>query len=206
MMKSPINTIFREYNRKKDSPLNILTCPTHERYETGLAKTGHNFYAFRANGIKDWKEEYAKRPDNYFLLHKDTIPDYVDFDLVLSQNKFGQFPALYKVAKELRLPMISLEHTLPVANWDNNTINTLRNMRGDINVFISEYSINEWGWRDNNDTYVVHHGVDSELFKPNLEEGIRIPRHNHILSVVNDWVNRDYFCGFKLWQYITNNL
>ena len=55
-MLSPITSIIRAATRKKEDKLNILTFPTHERYESMLAKTGHNFYAYRAEGIKDWNE------------------------------------------------------------------------------------------------------------------------------------------------------
>ena len=46
-MLSPISSIIRAATRKSGK-LNILTFPTHERYETMLCKTGHNFYAYRA--------------------------------------------------------------------------------------------------------------------------------------------------------------
>ena len=79
---------------------------------------------------------------------------------------------------------------------------SLREMRGDINLFISEYSLGRWGWEDRNDTFVVHHGVDTKLFKPDkqIEE-----KENHILSVVNDWINRDWCCGFEIWQRVIKN-
>ena len=93
-MVSPVSSITRAATRKINEPLNILTFPTHERYESMMAKCGHNFYAYRAEGIKDWNTTYAPIPENYFLLDPELgesqIPDYVDFDVVLSQNKFGQ--------------------------------------------------------------------------------------------------------------------
>ena len=51
-MPNVMSSILRASTRKPDEKLNILTFPTHERYETGLAKTEHNFYAYRAEGIK----------------------------------------------------------------------------------------------------------------------------------------------------------
>ena len=64
-MPSAVSTILRQASRDLDAPLNILTFPTHERYEQGLAQTGHNFYAYRAEGIKDWNPNYGQIPDNY---------------------------------------------------------------------------------------------------------------------------------------------
>ena len=54
---SPLSYIIRAATRKPTEKLNILTFPTHERYESMLAKTGHNFYAYRAEGIKGCGKE-----------------------------------------------------------------------------------------------------------------------------------------------------
>ena len=206
-MSSPMSSIIREAKRVKNEPLNILTCPTHERYESGLCLTGHNFYAYRAEGIKDWNTKYAPLPKNYTLLDpnmgEDQVPSFVDFDLVLSQNKFGQFQALYPIARKMNVPLISLEHTLPVPQWNDHQLYRLGKARGNINVFISEYSIDQWKWKSHNDTTVIHHMVDTDIFCP-IEP--THPRNHHILSVVNDWINRDYCCNFKGWERITQGL
>jgi hypothetical protein len=208
-MYNPISSIIRQVTRTPDEPLNILTFPTHERYETGLCLTGHNFYAYRAEGIKDWNTDYAPLPDNYTLLDPrlelQQIPDYVEFDLILSQNKFGQFQHAYPLSKQMRLPVVSLEHTLPMPQWSEAERHQLKNMRGLMNVFISEYSLGQWNWDNMNDTTVVHHMVDTDVFS---YAGYRsdIQPKNHILSVVNDWMNRDWCCNFQGWQRITNGL
>ena len=67
-MVSPTSSIIRAATRSVREPLNILTFPTHERYETLLCQTGHNFYSYRAEGIKDWNTNYGEIPDNYILL------------------------------------------------------------------------------------------------------------------------------------------
>ena len=175
--------------------LNILTCPTHEAYETNLCKTGHEFFAVRGQGIKDWETKYRPLPDNYTLLNKD-LPA-VDFDLVLCQNRFGQYPVLAKIAQELHLPLIWLEHTLPVPNWPFEYKMQISNMRGFKNLYISEFSLNAWGVHGD----VLHHGIDTELF--NNTNQVRQPV---LLSVCNDWINRDWCCGFNLWKNITQGL
>ena len=206
MSISPVSSITKAATYKDGEPLNILTFPTHERYETSLAKTGHNFYAYRAEGIKDWNTNYGDIPENYNLLNSSLgprqIPLYLDFDIVLSQNKFGQYQIARQIADTLHVPLVSLEHTLPVPSWPDDVLLSLREMRGNINLFISEYSLGRWGWEDRNDTSVIHHGVNTELFKPDdkIEE-----RENHILSVVNDWINRDWCCGFTIWQNVIKN-
>ena len=204
-MPTKMSSIMSASTRDPEEKLNILTFPTHERYESMLAKTGHTFYAYRAEGIKDWNETYAKLPSNYILLDpalgESQIPDYVDFDLVLSQNKFGQFQVAKELATKFHLPLVSLEHTLPMPAWGESMRYQLREMRGHINIFISEYSINDWGWKTEEDTEVITHGIDTELFCPSEED-----RSDEILSVVNDWINRDWCCGFSIWQDVIKGL
>tara|TARA_Y100000356_G_scaffold134854_1_gene145370 strand:- start:5128 stop:6141 length:1014 start_codon:yes stop_codon:yes gene_type:complete len=204
-MPNAMSSILRASTRNPDEKLNILTFPTHERYETGLAKSGHSFYAYRAEGIKDWNETYAPLPENYTLLNPNMgnaqLPTHIDFDLVLSQNKFGQFQKAQELATLLHLPLISLEHTLPVPEWNEDIMNAVQNMRGDINVFISAFSIDEWGWQDKQDTAVITHGIDTDLFCTTDKD-----RNQEILSVVNDWINRDWCCGFNIWQRVIDGL
>lgn len=202
---TPINTILRQATRLDDEPLNILTCPTHEAYETGLSLTGHNFYAFWQEGIKRWNHNYRRPPDNYVLLPDKSLPNHVDFDLVLSQNKFGQYQVLSQIARSLHLPLVSLEHTLPDPLWTPNIIDACRKMRGDLNVFISTYSLGQWRWEDTRDTLVVHHMIDTDVFSPS-EYIPFVARQPYALSVVNDFRNRDRFCGFSVWTKLAQKV
>ncbi len=194
-----VRSIVREFTRG-DKPLNILCSPTHERYESNLAKTGHNFYGFTAVesdgravvGMKPWNDKFAKRPTNYHLIGN-KLPINVDFDLVLSQNKFGQYQNLAPIASALQIPLISLEHTLPIPGWRPEALEQCRASRGDRDIFISEYSCGEWGMTGE----VIEHGLDTTLFSP-----LNYPREKRCLSVVNDWINRDYCCGFNIWREV----
>ena len=203
-MATAIGSMLRAAARQPNEPLNVLTFPTHERNHQGLAKTNCVFYMFRAPGIKDWDFRYAPLPDNTILLDPTKegrqIPFGIDFDLVLSQNKFGQFQVASQLARQLHLPLVSLEHTLPPDSWPQAQLDALKSMRGHINVFISEYSRAKWGWKED-EAEVVHHGVDTEVFCPN--GGSRNPQ---ILSVVNDWINRNWCCGFELWRQVSKGL
>lgn len=211
MSISPVTSITRAATRK-DEPLNILTFPTHERYETNLCKTGHNFYSYCASNVQeiksDWNRNYGEPPENYMLLDGRLdmlqIPLDVDFDLVLCQNKFGQFQLGQNIARQLQLPVVCLEHTLPMPMWPPERLEAMRNMVGDINVFISDFSVVEWGFSPF-DSVVIKHCVDSDYFFPDDELG-NIERENRILSVVNDWINRDWCCGFQIWQRVTQGL
>lgn len=201
-MPTLVQTILRNATRRVDEPLNILSFPTHERYQSNLSKTGHNFYLWQGEGIKPWRDEYCAVPRGTVLLNpnkkSNQIPENVDIDIVLSQNKFGQFEISKQIAGQLGLPLVSIEHTLPMESWGVNELNQLYNMRGDVNVFISEYSRGRWGWSEG-EALVLHHGIDSQEFSPSPE----YEKEPRVLSVVNDWVNRDWCCGFNLWKEVT---
>lgn len=203
-MSTPIGSIIRAATRLPNEPLNIICAPTHEAFETGLARTGHRFWAVRSSQVKDWNTKYRPVPPNYILLNPTRgqfqLPPEVDFDVVLSQNKFGQFQILAPLAQQLHLPLVSLEHTLAMPSWPKGQLEQMKQMRGDINVFISEFSRREWGW-ESNQAEVIHHGVDIDLFCPKT-----VVRKPYALSVVNDWKNRDWCCGFRLWQEVTKDL
>lgn len=208
-MTSIVTSTLRGAVRDEDEPFNILTFPTHERYETGLARTGHQFFAFRAPGIKDWNRKFSLLPSNYTLLDPDKgeyqIPPDVAFDVVLSQNRLGspsQFQIAANFARRLQIPHINLEHCLPHPDWGAGKIWALKRLRGDYNVFISDYSLDAWMVKGCDDIYVIPHGIDTDLFKPDDS----IARKPMLLSVVNDWINRDYCCGFKFWKAATEGL
>lgn len=196
-MSSQTLSILNKSFLKKEK-YNIITFDTHERYQSQLAKTGHNFYSFRYEGCKEWNETYAKIPDNYYILPKNTIPNGISYDFILSQSKFGQFQMAKEIQRVFNLPIISLEHTLPIPSWPNQQTEAFRQMNGNINVFISEYSSREWKMNGK----IIHHSVDTELF--NSEPVMQ--KEDYVLSVVNDYVNRDYCCNFKGWQRITKGL
>lgn len=199
-----MGSIIRRCTRKDGEKYNILCSPTHEAYETNLCKTGHNFYALQGfKDCKNWVKEYRTLPRNYTLLDGNKgvnqIAADIDFDFVLSQNKFSQFPVLYSLAKNLHLPIISLEHCLPVC--PEVQIQQLKNFKGDINLFISEFSRGKWLWNED-ESGVIHHGIDDNLFKPNP----RVSREKVILTVANDFINRGPLLGFNIFQNVTKNL
>jgi len=201
-MPSIVQTILRSATRKQGEPINILSFPTHERYQSNLSKSGHNFYLWQGHGIKPWVSGYAKVPPGTILLNPENgvnqIPENVDIDLVLSQNKFGQFEIASQIADQLAVPLVSIEHTLPMESWGATELTQLYNMRGDVNIFISEYSRGKWGWPEE-EALVLHHGIDSLEFSPDDS----VEKEDKVLSVVNDWMNRDWCCGFNLWREIT---
>ena len=188
--------IINKALQPKKEKYNIITFDTHERYQTQLCKTGHNFYSFRYDGCKEWDTNYAEIPENYFILPKGMLPAAIDFDFILSQSKFGQFQISKQLESAIGIPLVSLEHTLPLPQWSNGQLQDFRSMAGDVNVFISEFSIENW--RMDCETDVIHHSVDTDTFKPSPED-----KSTQVLSVVNDFKNRDYCCNYSGWERVT---
>ena len=175
----------------KREKYNILTFATHERYQTLMAKTGHNFYGFLTEGIKVWNEDYGKMPDNFYALPKETLYRGIKFDFILAQSKFGQFQVAELINQKLNLPIIALEHTAPTSILKQEWLEEIKGMAGDINVFISDWSREQWKIQSDNQQ-VVHHAVDVELFKPGGYD-----RSPVVLTVANDFKNRDYCCNYS---------
>ena len=199
---APNRLVKRDISKSFGEPekYNILTFAAHERYQSQLAKTGHNFYLFQSDGVKNWNNDYAPLPDNHYILPRETLYKGLSFDMILSHSKFGQFQMSELINKNLGLPIISLEHTVPTPNLKQEWLDEIKNMTGDIDVFISEYSKGVWNL--NTDEYeIVHHSVDTETFKPRS-----IEKKPYVLSVVNDFVNRDYCCNYSGWVRITEGL
>jgi glycosyltransferase involved in cell wall biosynthesis len=201
MINSSVQQIisFANVAKKKDK-YKILTIPTHERYETQLSKTGHDFYSLNIDQHKKWNTSQCPIPDNYHILPPNDLCSYLNYDFILSQSKFGQFQVLQQINQSLRIPFISLEHTLPLYGLQpEENINVMQSMIGNVNVFISEFS--QSSWNIGVDSHVIHHGIDTKTFNDNNQD-----RENHILSVANDFIKRDYCLNFYGWQRVTKDL
>lgn len=197
MINNSVKRIVDLANNVDKKKFKILTFPTHERYQTQLCKTGHDFYELNVTGQKKWNLDQCPFPPNYYSLPLDNLCGHINYDFILSQSKFGQLQLAQKIFNSLHIPIISLEHTVPLHGvQEKSQINNMRRMIGNVNVFISEYSKNEWNMEV--DSHVIKHGIDTELFKPIPE----IPKEDYILTVANDFANRDYCLNFSGWKRI----
>lgn len=176
---------------------NILTFNTHERYQTQIAKTGHDFYSFNYEGGKDWYEGHAPMPENFYQLPRNSLYPGINFDFILVNSKFGQFQTAQQINRQLQLPIIVLEHTLPIQNWPQQQLQMFQQMRGDINVFITEYSKHAWGIPGE----VIYHSIDTDLFNPGIYE-----KEHVALTVAHDFIKRDYALNYQGWERITHDL
>jgi glycosyltransferase involved in cell wall biosynthesis len=201
MINNSVSRLIRLANSTKPEKYNILTFPTHERYETQLCKTGHNFYSFHLPNLKKWNTSQLPLPTNYYVLAEQNSCDFIGYDFILSQSKFWQFQVASQLAQKLNIPIISLEHTIPTyQTMSKEIIENMKSMIGDVNVFISQYSQNQWEIRHN--SVIIHHGIDTNAFKP-LEQ---IEKNNTILTVANDFKNRDYCLNYSGWLRVTEGL
>lgn len=137
-------------------------------------------------------------PKNYNIIKE--IPKWLKLDVVLSQNRFGQFQLLSPIAQQLNLPLITIEHTFPVPSWDDNIRRQMRSMSGTIDCFITPNSRQAWGW-DEKLGEVVEHGVDTEIFKQE-----NVEKEDVVLSICNDFINRDGPCGYSVWKETVKDL
>ena len=199
---SPVSHITRAATLKDNEPLNILTFVTHERYEPNLCKTGHNFYAYTGEGIRDWNTNYAPIPDNYCILDKGLggkqIPLHLDIDLLISQNIVAHYDLAQGISQYLNIPIINIHHTLPPPAWKKEELQSLSSRVGVFDVYITDHNRKVWDINPKN-SKVIYHGIDSGFWKP----AKKTKRGSYALSVVNDWINRDWCCGYSVWKEAT---
>tara|TARA_B100001094_G_scaffold332776_1_gene406424 strand:+ start:4651 stop:5175 length:525 start_codon:yes stop_codon:yes gene_type:complete len=155
-----IKSWIEKSNRKK-SKCNCIIFTTNEDYEVKLAKTGHNFYAFSSEELKSWDDEEHKRPDNYFVLPKNEIPIWLNFDVIIVQHKIGQYSKGKQISDLLKIPMIVVEHSMPrVISKMEQQIDQLKSMRGHLNIFTSSESADAWGIED---SYVINSDPEEDF-------------------------------------------
>jgi len=184
---------------KPDKRLKILSHSCHERAQVSQSKINADFYLYHNQQLKRWESKYAPLPSNFTILPDNYIPSHVDFDLVLFQNIAGAAQTLIPIAQRFNLPIVRYEHTT-CDGWPLQQRMQCKQFSGDMNIFISEYSRKQWLF-DDMPSSVLEHGIETEVF--NFRD---LPRENYVLSVVNDFVNRNRECGYNLWENVTYQL
>ena len=179
---------------------NVISASTHERWQSLLGGVNADFHLFQHEGMKTWNTKYNPLPNNHKIYNSLNLPINQDYTVVLSQNKYAHFQLMQQYAQRLQIPLISYEHCLPAPNLPRGNILELKKMSGEFNVFISEFSRKAWLYGED-EAEVIHHGLDTDLFCLGQKE-----RKGQLLSVVNDWRNRDWCCGFRLWEEATKGL
>lgn len=192
-----IGSILRKALRTDNEPLNIATWCTHERYEQNLAKTGHNFWSLRH--AKEWDTAYGLKPNNYRVTNE--IPPYVDIDLILCQTMDDKVNQAMQLSQRYNAPIVQLCHVLPDIRQDVNRQKEIAtSIPADHFVFISDFNKNAWGFEGNWSASVVNHGISPEFTYSDAE------RSPHALSAVNLFADRDWCCGWEVWQQVASKV
>lgn len=203
-LMSAVGNIMRQSTRDEDEPLNILCHTVHERQQSVMAKTGHNFYLLDHPHFKRWSNQYHKVPDNFVMLdgnlRENQIPIHVDFDLCMIESVFGHYQIMRPIADRLHLPIIRQEHT-DTLDWPNEKIDALKAMQGDVNVFITKNSRQRWHFSEE-EAIVIEHGLDTSQFKPDKA----VERQTVVMCVANDWIGRGHILGYDIFQKVTQDL
>jgi glycosyltransferase involved in cell wall biosynthesis len=208
-MATPIGSILRQISRNNKDKFRCLTFPTHERYSSNLFAVNCDFYMIPyindqiTPGVKKngWIESYARMPKNHIMLPRkenllEVIPNWLDFDFILGQHKFGQAQIALQLGQYFNIPVTLVDHTMPTDDNLRAAVPQLKQIRGDINIFISEFSRNEWGWSED-EAEVIVHGVNTDLFKPS-----NVTKQKHVLAINNDWRNRGDILGFDIFERV----
>lgn len=185
---------------KQKDKYNILCFDTHERCQSQLAKTGHNFYSFRYKDCKIWNKDFAPIPSNYYPI--DALYQDISYDFILSQSKFGQLQISKQIQEQTGLKIIHLEHTIPTSNYHPKQLEQFKSIWGDYNVFISDYAAGAWGFDEN--ATVIGNSIDHEFFKPTDVDmfGESMVSDGTVFTVQNDFINRDYCLNYQGWKRI----
>lgn len=205
-MLTPTTSVLNRINTQiRKRKLNILTCPTHEAYESYLCQTGHNFYALQGvdqyapQGIKRWETKYRTTPSNYhiFTQFNERLYD-VPFDLILSQERFSQLPRALNFRTRWQIPVIHVDHTEPPKDIAPDMVAELIAQRADQHVYITEH--NKQAWKGTERGVVIRHGLDTNKFSGWTGGG------SAGVSVVNLHRERDVFTGYKIWEKVASEV
>jgi glycosyltransferase involved in cell wall biosynthesis len=183
--------------------INTICAPTHERTEGHFQHLNCDFWAWMKTGVfkPGWNIKFNPIPSNYHLLDErlgeNQLPDWVTPHICLSQNKFGQFGVLSQLSQRYQIPLINYEHTEKMPWWSKDQLRQLNEMRGNINVFIAKSQMENWEWEDRNDTILIRHCVDTDLFSPD-----NVERQNHVLTVGNDYIGRNVVLDFQRYKRV----
>lgn len=190
-----INGILNSCNLN-DKKLNIIVVgATHERHETTLSLTGHNFFSI-IHG-KKWNTEYGYKPKNYYQL--ESLPICFPYHLVLCHTSDQRLFIAAELSQKLGIPLIRHTHVLP---YNNLEINDFNSVRVDLDTFISEFSMK--AWQPTNPCYYINHGLDTSFWNSDNRNKDLID--DVCLSVVNFWKDRDIACGWTLWNNVIHDL
>lgn len=183
--------------------LNILSFCFDEKHELLVTNTGNNIFAITVPGfLYKWNPDIMTKPLNYtlFEFHHNAdlithLPASLDFDLIVAFERPSQFEIAKKISKVLQIPIAVIENRFPISVSDAFSVSAYSNMTGSLNVFGNSYL--KSFWNVSGESEVLMPGVNTSKFTP--EEG---QRSNKVLTVVNNFIQRDEETSFSKWKAI----
>ena len=97
------------------------------------------------------------------------------------------------------IPMIFIEHTAPRDHGHVIIWGRIKKDNSKKIIYITHSSVEEWGEVESCKHIVIPHAIDFENYKPwDGSEGF-------VMSVVNEFRQRDWCCGQSLWKEVTKD-
>lgn len=157
-MNNVMSTILRAASRKEDEPLNILTPPYKNEIIKFLCDTGNNIFLLQNENIRwDFKDA---TPDNLNLLDftrgDSQIPLYRDIDLIFAPSRSNAFMQwIMQISTFYHIPLLMAEDIPLNPNPNLETLNKVEKLKGDTNVFQTEFIKNSWMFYNNLNSSVM---------------------------------------------------
>ncbi len=204
-MASIFSSLLRAVNRSKDMKFNILCSNKNEVFQTMLARTGHNFFFLQSPNEKAWNTKTRSLPSNCILLKgkgvKEQLKQEIQFDFILCQDRQTQFPYLNDVARQISCPIIMAENSFTPSNINPSAVEALTNQPYNLRIFHSELLANSWSCEPDEDTTeIIPYGIDTDFFQ-GWSGG-----DGKVLSIVNNYRQRNQTKGFEIWTEVTKGL
>lgn len=200
-MFSPTNLVLNQATRTNYEDINVLSFVSHERFEPNLCKVGCTFWSIHKEGCtRAWNTKYAPIPKNYNIVKWGEVPPWPNIDLIITHNVGAHMDLIQQIRAGSNTPIISVWHIMPAFEWDKETYLS-RKPWFDLckhHVFISEFNRQAWQFDEENSSIILH-GMDTDLFTLGEE------KEPFVLTVANDFINRDWALGFTLWQNIVSS-
>lgn len=155
---SCVNNIIRGAIRKADEPLNILTTVLDGRFQSLLAKTGHNFYIVPMYRFT-WNTDLIPIPANCKVLKPNEDLSNVQYDLIICNDRYTQYEQCFKLSVMLHIPMLIVDHFSPQFMVKPEVLDQMRQTQKASMYSVISSSIKYfWG-----DSYrVVPYGVETQ--------------------------------------------
>lgn len=177
--------------------LKILSYFAHSTYQKALASIPEiEFYHIIDENNKICWDNQIPKPSNIFEISKEeALNRQKNFDLMLI-HRHPTILSSYNEGFNL-IPRIFTEHTHPYNDWNVSHWKENREKFIDYTVFITKSNMNAWGMREDEKNSVIYHAVDLSEF-PTYTGG-----EQSIITVCNEFPNRDWCCGYLLWANTT---